>query len=239
MQHRCVEWGLKSKAGKIVSKSSLYRAVNNPFYYGEMLIKGEIMEHCHEPLITRAVWDECQGTLNGWAKKPFQYGGKDFLFRGLLTCAVTGKVISSDTKKKKYASGKVAEWTYLVTWNPDDPKKKVWVGEDKVMAQVEEALERISTNDPDVVMMALAAVKDANKAKQETHNRKLGALKKEHTDIQVRLDRLVDMLAEGVLPPEDYRLKREQYKTRQADLIDLIHAHDDADNAFGQPWKNL
>ena len=72
----------------------------------------------------------------------------------------------------------------------------MWANEDKVMAQVEEALECISTNDLDLVIAALAAVKNANKAKQEMHNRKLGALKKEHTDIQVRLDRLVDMLAE-------------------------------------------
>lgn len=222
-----------------LSKSTLYSMVQNPFYYGEMLIKGEIMQHCHEPLISRTVWNDCQAVLKGWNKKPFQYGGKDFLFRGMLTCAVTGRVISSDTKKKTYKNGNVSEWTYLVTWNPDNPKKKLWVREDKVAAQVEYAFERISIKDPELMTAALAAVKDANKAKQESHNREVATLKKEHTDIQVKLDRLVDLLAEGVLPPDDYRVKREQYKARQHELVSLIHAYDDADNTFGSTMEKL
>lgn len=79
MQIKCREWGLRSKRGLEVSKSSLYRMVNNPFYFGEMLIKEEIIEHCHKPLITRNIWETCQDVLNGWDKKPFQYGEKDFL----------------------------------------------------------------------------------------------------------------------------------------------------------------
>lgn len=239
MQRRCKEWGLRSKVGKELSKSTLYRMVQNTFYYGEMLIKGEIMQHCHEPLISRTVWNDCQAVLKGWDKKPFQYGGKDFLFRGMLTCAITGRVISSDTKKKTYKNGTAAEWTYLVTWKPDDPKKKLWVREDKIATQVEQALERISIKDPELMTAALAAVKDANKAKQESHNREVAALKKEHTDIQARLDRLVDLLAEGVLVPNDYRTKREQYKVRQHELVSLIHAYDDADNTFGSTMEKL
>ncbi len=67
----------------------------------------------------------------------------------------------------------------------------------------------------------------------------VGALKKEHTDIQTKLDKLVDMLAEGVLLPEDYRFKREQYKSRQADLTDMIHHYDKADDAFGKTMEKL
>lgn len=239
MKRRCKEWGLRSKAGKEVSKSSIYRAINNPFYYGEMLIKGEIMGHCHEPLISNKVWDECQATLNGWSKKQFKYGGKDFLFRGLLTCAVTGKVISSDTKKKTYTSGKTSEWTYLVTWNPDNQKKKMWVREDKIIAQVEDALERISIKDPELMTAAIKVIKDVNIAKQDSHNREVGMLKKEHTDIQKKLDRLIDLMAEGVLHPNDYRTKREEYKDRQHELISLIGVYDDADNAFGETMEKL
>lgn len=119
------------------------------------------MQHCHEHLISRTFWNDCQAVLKGWDKKPFQYGGKDFLFRGMLTCAVTGRVISSDTKKKTYKNGNVSEWTYLVTWNPDNPKKKLWVREDKVVAQVEHAFERISIKDLELMTAALTAVKDA------------------------------------------------------------------------------
>ncbi|BFD46789.1 MAG: hypothetical protein DMENIID0002_14350 [Rickettsia endosymbiont of Sergentomyia squamirostris] len=39
----------------------------------------------------------CKDVRLGWKKKPFKYGGKDFLFRGLITCAVTGKVVTAET----------------------------------------------------------------------------------------------------------------------------------------------
>ena len=70
-------------------------------------------------------------------------------------------------------------------------------------------------------------------------NREVAALKKEHTDIQTKLDRLVDLLAEGVLPPDDYRLRREALKSRQHDLVSLIHAYDEADNSFGGTMEKL
>ncbi len=161
------------------------------------------------------------------------------MFRGLLTCAVTGRVISADTKTKKYKNGTSQEFTYLVTWNPKDPKKKMWVREDTIIAQVEDALENISCKHPDMMTQAIAAIKDVNRMKQESHDRELAALKKEHTDIQAKLDRLVDLLAEGVLPPDDYRVKREQYKKRQEEIVSLIHAYDGADNAFGSTMEKL
>lgn len=120
-----------------------------------------------------------------------------------------------------------------------NPSKKFWVREDKVAAQVEAALERITIKDHEMMTAAIAAVKEANKAKQESHNREVGLLKKEHSEIQAKLDRLVDLLAEGVLPPEDYRTKREQLKKRQHDLVNLIHAYDDADNMFGSTMEKL
>lgn len=70
-------------------------------------------------------------------------------------------------------------------------------------------------------------------------NREVGLLKKEHSEIQAKLDRLVDLLAEGVLPPDDYRNKREHLKKRQHDLGNLIHAYDDADNMFGSTMEKL
>ncbi|WP_342267972.1 hypothetical protein [Candidatus Tisiphia endosymbiont of Empis tessellata] len=47
--------------------------------------------HGYQPIITRETFMACKDVRLGWKKKPFKYGGKDFLFRGLITCAVTGK----------------------------------------------------------------------------------------------------------------------------------------------------
>ena len=83
----------------------------------------------------------------------------------------------------------MGEWTYLITRNPEKAEKKQWVREERVIDQVEAALKRISLKDPELMMAAIAAIKEANKAKQKSHNREVAALKKEHTDIQNKLDR--------------------------------------------------
>ena len=49
----------------------------------------------------------------------------------------------------------------------------------------------------------------------------------------------MDLLAEGVLAPDDYRDKRESLKNRQYDLVSLIHAYDEADSGFGGTMEKL
>jgi len=116
----------------VVNKTVLYNLSQNTFYYGEMCVKGEMYPHNYEPLITRDLFMDCQAVREGWNKKPFCYRAKRYLFRGFLTCAVTGRG-SADTKRRNYVSGATAEWTYLLTWNPDNPKRKMWVREERVI----------------------------------------------------------------------------------------------------------
>jgi thermostable 8-oxoguanine DNA glycosylase len=60
---------------------------------------------------------------------------KDFVFRGLLRCAITGRMISSDIKKGKHV--------YLITCNPEDITKKIYVNEEKILKQIGAVLESI------------------------------------------------------------------------------------------------
>ncbi|MFP3018656.1 MAG: hypothetical protein ACEY3E_07290 [Candidatus Tisiphia sp.] len=85
----------------------------------------------------------CKDVRLGWKKKPFKYGGKDFLFRGLITCAVIGKVVTAETHSKTYSDGKVDECIYLATWDPQNLDKKIYIREDEVLKQIEEVFKRI------------------------------------------------------------------------------------------------
>ncbi|WP_341748703.1 SHOCT domain-containing protein [Candidatus Tisiphia endosymbiont of Sialis lutaria] len=98
--------------------------MQQPFYYGEMLVKGEMWLHNYPPIITRETFMACTEVRLGWNKKPFKYGGKDFLFRGLITCATTGKIVTSEIHSKTYSNGKVDQWVYLAAWDPKNPNEK-------------------------------------------------------------------------------------------------------------------
>ncbi len=103
------EWGLNNSRGKqgTLSKAHIYMTLCNPFYYGVMrLIKtGKEYPHIYEPIISKELFETCKAVRLGWNKKPFKYAGKDYIFRGLITCATTGRVVSSDTKQRKRADG--------------------------------------------------------------------------------------------------------------------------------------
>ncbi len=239
MVRKCKQWGLRTKKGSPLSKSTMFQLVQNPFYYGEMLVKGELYPHKYEPLITRDLFMECKAVREGWDKKPFKYRGKEYLFRGILTCGVTGKVVTADTKKKTYANGTTSEWTYLCTGNPANPDKKMWVREDKVIEQLEAIFLRIGFKNQKLVNLAIEAIKESNKAKQQWHDRELAGLKKEHTDIQSRLDRMLDLLADGIIDKDEFRAKKESAKQRQHEITELIQAYDGADDAFFNTMEKL
>ena len=43
--------------------------LNNPFYYGDFLLKGKLYKGIHEPLITRECWEKVQEVLADRRKK--------------------------------------------------------------------------------------------------------------------------------------------------------------------------
>ncbi len=239
MTRKAKEWGLRSKKGHHLTKSVIHRLLQQPFYYGEMDIKGERHIHCHKPLISRQLFLACEEVRLGYNKKPFRYGGKEFLFRGLITCATSGKIVTSDKKKKKYPSGRVDEWTYLMCWNPDKPEKKQWVREEKIIEQIEAVLNRLGFKDPGMLDDALDHIRETNKNKTAFHNDQLGRLKKEHTDIQKKLDRLLDLRLDGELSKEDFEAKKRQIKERQYEISQLLTSYDVDDDRFSKACSRM
>ncbi|WP_040255991.1 hypothetical protein [Rickettsia hoogstraalii] len=75
-------------------------------------------------------------------RNKFKESNKGCVFRGLIKCANTGKVVTSDTKQKTYANGNVGVWNYLRIWDADNPKKSIYIyiPEKKVLDDIESVL---------------------------------------------------------------------------------------------------
>jgi DNA invertase Pin-like site-specific DNA recombinase len=132
------EWGLYSPRAlsnnTYLSKTIIHDMICNPFYYGVMRAQktGKEYRHNYLPIISKDLFDQCQRIRLGWNKKPFKWGGKEYVFRGLITCAVTGRVVTALTKTKQLTNGNVGEWTYLRAYDPSDPEKMIYVKEEGV-----------------------------------------------------------------------------------------------------------
>lgn len=92
-----------SKSGKPLGRETIYAMLKNPFYYGEMKIRNEIMPHAYEPLISKSLYDKVQEMLSGGQihTKSQEYGGIPFVFRKLVKCAHCGSTITSELHTKK------------------------------------------------------------------------------------------------------------------------------------------
>jgi site-specific DNA recombinase len=57
------ERGLRSRAGNPIGVSGLYGVLRNPFYCGKVEYGGETFNGKHEPLISKALFDEVRAKL--------------------------------------------------------------------------------------------------------------------------------------------------------------------------------
>lgn len=222
---------ISSELNAGMDKSQIHRMIQNPFYYGEMCVKGRNYPHVYEPIITKELYDACTAVRMGWHKKPFAYGEKDYVFRGLLTCATTCKVVTADTKVKTYGNGRRAEYTYLMCWNPENPAKKLWIREEQVMEQVEQIFKSMSPDD-DIFEDVVAYSRQACEAEKVFHKRQIQELQRESEGIQGKLDKLMDLLLDGAVSKQEHDLKRQKFKARQIELANQLNSYHMADDGF-------
>ena len=108
-------------------------------------------------------FDQRQKIRLGWNKNPFKWGAKEYVFRGLIKCATTSKVVTAETKKKKYSDGTIDEWTYLRTWDPNNSERYIYVKEDKILKEVEKVFDSMHL-EPEMLEKAIEAIRGSANA---------------------------------------------------------------------------
>lgn len=195
---------------------------------------GKEYPHHYERIISKELFDKCQEVRLGWSNQPFKstkYGTKDFIFRGLIKCAVTGVTVTSEHHKRKTPSGDVKHWTYLRAHRPDNPEKNIWVREEKVITQVENILKRL-TLQPEILAKVISYIEKTNGIEREFHKQQVTALNKELLTIKNKIDKLTDLLLEDKITQDVFDTKRDQLSSRRKEIIDTLEQHVDADDNF-------
>jgi site-specific DNA recombinase len=226
-------WGLvnKTKKGGFLSASQIQHILLNPFYYGEMRIKGKLYRHKYEPLISRELFDRCGVIMRCSGRATaMHYSEKEFVFRGLIKCGVSGRMVTSDLKKGKY--------TYLVCRDPADPSRKMFVPEGEVIAQVKAALRSIRI--PDALLGALLShMKAGHAAENRFHIDAIVQLREEQDRVRDRLSTLLDMRIDKSITQTQYDEKARALKQQQIEIAARIEQHQTGDNAFKTTLETL
>ena len=235
MAKRTKVWGLTNIRGKKghLSTQQIHSIITNPFYYGMMHYKkrNKLFPHKYPPLISKEVFDACQDVRKGWKKKPFKYGGKDYLFRGILRCAVSGRSATADTKKKKYANGEYGEWTYLIVRNPDNPEKKKMVREEEAVKQVEDVFRSLKLS-PELLAEVVKEIKSSAHVQQDYHERRLQELHKELLTVKKRMSRLTTLFIDGDVTKEAHDQRNAELIAERDDIMFEIEQSNKSDDNF-------
>jgi len=91
--------GLTGRAGRAFSKNGLSRMLHNPFYMGVIRVErtGETFEGCHEPLVTKALFDRVQAVMAGRFSEAVERN--DFTYRRLIQCDGCGRSLVGERQK--------------------------------------------------------------------------------------------------------------------------------------------
>jgi len=107
------EVGLKTRGGKHVSLSAIYRMLNTPFYYGEFEYprgSGQWYKGDHEPLITKELYEKVQEHLDIPTRE--RKRSHTFNFTRLIRCKDCGSFVSAEQKIKTLKSGEQKHYIY-------------------------------------------------------------------------------------------------------------------------------
>jgi hypothetical protein len=90
---------LRNRRGGLLSRNSVAKILNNPFYTGLISIKttGECYPGRHEPLISMGLFNQVQARLAGKIRSTKWV--HDFTLRGLFHCSLCGRCLTGEMQK--------------------------------------------------------------------------------------------------------------------------------------------
>ncbi|MBI2278826.1 MAG: recombinase family protein [Candidatus Brennerbacteria bacterium] len=212
----CKESGLKGNLGKEISVSNVQHLLQNPFYYGLMRYRGEIFEGTHEPLISKKLFDLCQEVM---AKRGRVQEVKKhhFAFLGLMKCASCGASITA-----QYAKGNGGIYTYYrCTKKKGVCQEKHYIQENELAAQIKTFLQKVSLSSHDTEKVLAALGTEKEKAKLEAQA-EVDVLKNQLSQIEVKLQKLLDAYLDNALTQQEYAAKKEKLVAEKIRLQEKI-----------------
>jgi DNA invertase Pin-like site-specific DNA recombinase len=108
-----IDNNVRTRGGKAVPLSMIYRILNSTFYYGEFEYpkkSGKWYHGNHSPLITKELFDQVQIQLKVPIKT--KWGSKQFPYKQFLKCYSCGSSIVGEEKVRHYQNGNTSTFTY-------------------------------------------------------------------------------------------------------------------------------
>jgi len=142
------ELNFHTRGNKPMTLSSVYRTLDNPFYYGVFerpLGSGNWYTGKHTPLITKELFDTAQAQLT---RDKIVRETKEFAFTKLFTCGYCGSGISAEEKWKQLKGGGANRYIYYSCSRARDRNcKNMYIREEDLILELLKILDKVNINE--------------------------------------------------------------------------------------------
>ena len=223
------ELGLRSHKGNVLSLSSIQRLLKNPVYYGMIHRLGELYDGAHEPIITKALFDEVEQVLAGKSRRKKRKRKHEFLFSGFMHCGSCGCAITAERQK--------GHAYYRCTKKKGKCEEK-YLREEDLLMQVRTIVEELSLPDAWAEKM-LQHLDQENQNTQSIRQDETRCLATRKETLEKKIDALLDLKLNGALETDEYVRKKNALLNEKADIEQAVKQVQRGDDDRLEPVRNL
>ena len=229
----CKRVNLKSNLDNDISIGKVHELLQNVFYIGLMKYKGEIHEATHEPLISKKLFDKIQEIMREKGK-PQKVKKHNFAFLGLMKCPCSAAITA---EKKIKPSGR--EYIYYRCTKKKGPcQEKHFLRDEELYPQIKSFLQKVSLSSHDTEKVLAELGKEETEAKEQAKTT-VQNLKNEFSEIEKKLEKLLDVYLEETITAEEYASRKEKLVKQKVGLQEQIQDFEQRGLSWLEPAREF
>lgn len=210
-------------------KGTIGKILNNKFYVGVMIVKGQEYAHRYPKLISSTTFDQVQNVIHGFKKQPVKCRGKNYIYRGLLKCSDCGLAITPEIHK-----GFV--YYHCTQYNGKHGAK--WLREEDITAQLSTLFYKLQM--PEQIAEEITqTLNTVHKDKMEFHNQQFDECVKEQKSLTKMLDNLYMEKLKGKITDEQYDRYQGSLQGQQEEITARLARLQEAEDNYYDTAKSI
>lgn len=215
------EKGLRGKkSNELLSPQTLSGIFNNTIYYGWMKWGGMERMGKHKPLIDKGIFDQVQFVLAKNNHFLIRKRKNFFVLRGFVYCPIHGRRLTADCHDLK-SSSKRKKISYYRCTNPGGCKVSYFETE-KLERKVGNLFKQYEFSDDFIEMVKRYAKQHLKDSRNHVSTQKM-ALQNQKRGIELKRNKLEDLLVEGLVDREVYKRQHNQHQEQLINIERQLH----------------
>lgn len=220
---------IRSNTERPISISMVQNMLTNHLYYGAMIYKNEYHLATHEPIISKKLFDKCQEVMSKRGKQK-EVRKHHFAFLGLMKCGSCGCSITAEKQK--------GHNYYRCTKKKEPCQEKHYLREESLIEQIKYFLQKVSLSSHDTENVLAELEKEELQAKEQAKTT-VQNLKTELSEIEKKLEKLLDVYLEETITAEEYASRKEKLITQKVGLQEQIRDFEQKGLSWLEPAREF